>query len=61
MTATAFVNITGVQFPADLLTYTFVSPSQSLVITFNYPGVTLSTLTVGEDLTFVHQTFEDLG
>jgi len=54
MTATAFVNITGVQFPADLVTYTFVSPSQSLVITFNYPGVTLSTLTVGEDLTFVH-------
>lgn len=56
MTATAFVNITGAQFSADLVTYTFLSPSQPLAVTFDYPGVTLSSLTVGEVLTFVYKS-----
>jgi hypothetical protein len=53
MTATAYVVIDNVQYPAELLTYTYQEPSQPLVVTFTYPGVTLSTLKAGDLLTFV--------
>lgn len=58
MTATAYVVINNVQYPAELLTYTYQEPSQPLVVTFTYPGVTLSTLKAGDLLTFV-QTIHD--
>jgi hypothetical protein len=60
MTATAIVTIGGEPFPAELLTYTFFNPGQNLVVTFNYPGVTLSTLSVGKALTFVLQPYKTL-
>jgi len=55
MTATAAVAIGNTTFPADLVTYTLFNPSQSLVVTFDYPGVTLSSLRAGDSLTFSHR------
>jgi hypothetical protein len=53
MTATAAVTIGNATFSADVLTYTLFNPSQNLVVTFDYPGVTLSSLKAGDSLTFV--------
>lgn len=53
MTATATVYVGGTPFRADIVTYTFLNPSKPLTVTFNYPGVTVSSLVPGETLTFV--------
>jgi hypothetical protein len=53
MTATAQALIAGNVFSADLVTYTFLNPSQPLVVTWHYPEVTLSSLTPLESITFV--------
>jgi hypothetical protein len=45
ITATAAATIGGTVFPADILTYTVPTDS---IITFHYPGVTLSTISSGE-------------
>ena len=53
MTAEATVFIDGSSFPAEAVTYTFHSGSQSFRVIFNYPGVELTSLTPGETLLFV--------
>ena len=55
MTATPFVFINGQGFEGDVETYTFLQPSQTLIVTFNYPSVTMSTLSAGETLLFVEK------
>jgi hypothetical protein len=48
ITATADATIDGTVFPAEIFTYTVPADS---VITFHYPGVTLSTISSGEIVT----------
>ena len=45
MVATATAIIASSAYVAIPVTYAFQNPSQPLVITYNFPGVTLSTLT----------------
>jgi len=53
MTASATVTIGDVKYFADLITYTFLEPTQSLVLTWHYPDVTLATLSPSQTLVFV--------
>ena len=53
MTAFKSVFIAGVEFTADPTIFTFVNPESPLFITYHYPEVTLTSLTVGQTLTFV--------
>jgi len=55
MTAFALVYIAGTPFTANPVTLTFVDPSTPLYITYQFPAVTLTSLTPLETLTFVHQ------
>src|SRR5208282_6104886 len=50
MTATQSVSINGTIFTADTTTFTFSSPSQPLLITFQYSDVTITSLTASETL-----------
>jgi hypothetical protein len=53
MTATVTVYVGGTSFQADIVTYTFLNPSRALTVTFNYPGVAISSFIPGETLTFI--------
>jgi hypothetical protein len=56
MTAFALVEIAGTPFSADPVTMTFADPSTPLYITYQFPSVTLTSLTPLETLHFVlHQ------
>ena len=57
MTASQSVFIHGGLFTADLVTFTFRNPSQLLFLIFQYPDVTITSLTASETLTFVHPFF----
>jgi hypothetical protein len=57
MTATQSVQIGGLIFTADLITFTLASPSQSMFVIFQYPDVTITSLTPSETLIFVHPCF----
>lgn len=53
-TFTGYVTIGSTSYQADPVTFTFPTPFQYVVVTYTYPDVTLTTLTVGENLTFSH-------
>ena len=57
MTATQSVSINNDLFTADLVTFTFSDPNQPLFVTFQYPEVTITSLTASETLIFVHSFF----
>ena len=54
MTAFALVYIAGTPFTANPVTLTFADPSTPLYITYQFPDVTVTSLTPLETLTFVH-------
>jgi len=49
-----YVTIGTISYQANPVTFAFPTPSQYVVLTYTYPDVTLTTLTVGENLTFSH-------
>jgi hypothetical protein len=53
MTAFALVNIAGTQFTANPVLMTFADPSTPLYITYQFPSVTLTSLTPLQTLLFV--------
>jgi hypothetical protein len=53
MTAIAAAVIEGNSFIGNLLTYTFDPAGTGLLVTFDYPAVSVASLTSGEIVTFV--------
>ena len=53
MTGSATVTVDGVPFTANTITFTFVDPPTPLILTWQYPFATLTSLTPLETLIFV--------
>lgn len=57
ITAMATAIIGGTDFPANPITFAFASPAAPLILSWEYPDVTLTSLTPLETLTFVSALF----
>jgi hypothetical protein len=55
MTGTVTAFISGLEFIAIPVTFTFADPETPIVVTYEFPSVTLSSLSPLETLTFVRR------